>query len=284
LCPSSAPTREAQEELMKAVAAVAALLTLLLGAAVMRPPAAEAMSGRAAAEARRAELSARPSAVPPARDAATGLREIGTGGGPPASLYVPARYRSEQPMPLVLMLHGAGGTSRHALLLAQRHADRLGFILLAPKSNAPTWDVIAGRRYGADARAIDAALRQVFAEYAVDPERIAIAGFSDGASYALSLGLSNGRLFRFVIAFSPGFMAPAGRQGSPRIFVSHGVEDRVLPIDSCSRRLVPQLRQSGYAVDYREFRGGHAVSEALARTAFAGLVNTAPGTPPERSG
>ena len=30
--------------------------------------------------------------------------------------------------------------------------------------------------------------------HAVDPARIAVAGFSDGASYALSLGLTNGTL------------------------------------------------------------------------------------------
>jgi len=52
---------------------------------------------------------------------------------------------------------------------------------------------------------------------------VAIQGFSDGASYALSLGLTNGDLFTHVIAFSPGFAAPAEQRGRPRIYVSHGV-------------------------------------------------------------
>ena len=58
-----------------------------------------------------------------------------------------------------------------------------------------------------------------------------------GASYALSVGLTNGDLFSDILAFSPGFMAPAVRHGAPNIFISHGTQDTVLPIDRCSRRI-----------------------------------------------
>jgi phospholipase/carboxylesterase len=119
---------------------------------------------------------------------------------------------------------------------------------------------------------IDQALGQVFGQYAVDPERLAIAGFSDGASYALSLGLANGQLFDHVIAFSPGFMAPPRQEGSPKVFISHGVQDQVLPISRCSRRIVPQLKAAGYQVTYREFAGGHAVPEELSRRAFEAVA------------
>jgi predicted esterase len=34
---------------------------------------------------------------------------------------------------------------------------------------------------------------------------LAVSGFSDGASYALSIGPANGDLFTHVMAFSPGF-------------------------------------------------------------------------------
>ena len=93
---------------------------------------------------------------------------------------------------------------------------------------------------------------------------MAVGGFSDGASYALSLGITNGDLFTHVMAFSPGFMAPAGQMGSPRIFVSHGTRDGVLPIDRCSRRIVPELEHGGYDVRYREFAGGHTISNEIA--------------------
>jgi phospholipase/carboxylesterase len=95
-----------------------------------------------------------------------------------------------------------------------------------------------------------------------------VGGFSDGASYALSLGITNGDLFTHVLAFSPGLMAPAGRTGSPRIFVSHGVRDGVLPIDRCSRSIVPELKRGGYDVLYREFDGEHSISLEIALEAI----------------
>jgi predicted esterase len=47
--------------------------------------------------------------------------------------------------------------------------------------------------------------------------------------------------------------------GQPRIFITHGVDDQVLPIERTSRRLQPRLREAGYDVVYEEFPGGHAV-------------------------
>jgi phospholipase/carboxylesterase len=78
------------------------------------------------------------------------------------------------------------------------------------------------------------------------------------------LGITNGDLFTRVLAFSPGFMAPAGQRGSPRVFISHGTHDGVLPIDSCSRRIVPRLERAGYDVRYREFDGGHTIAPEIA--------------------
>jgi LysM repeat protein len=71
------------------------------------------------------------------------------------------------------------------------------------------------------------------------------------------------------MAFSPGFVAPAPAQGCPRVFVSHGTADTVLPIDQCSRRIVPRLRQASYDVTYQEFEGPHTVPPDIAQTAVA---------------
>ncbi|HET7077939.1 MAG TPA: phospholipase, partial [Chloroflexia bacterium] len=86
-------------------------------------------------------------------------------------------------------------------------------------------------------------------------------------SYALSVGLTNGDLFTHILAFSPGFLASAGQTGTPRIFISHGIHDSVLPIDRCSRRIVPSLRDADYAVSYKEFDGPHTVPPDIARAA-----------------
>jgi phospholipase/carboxylesterase len=58
--------------------------------------------------------------------------------------------------------------------------------LLAPDSRDRTWDVILSS-FGPDVDYIDRALGSTFQRYAIDPDRIAIGGFSDGASYALPL-------------------------------------------------------------------------------------------------
>jgi phospholipase/carboxylesterase len=150
-------------------------------------------------------------------------------------------------------------------------ADTAGVILLAPQSAGMTWDVVRGH-YGPDVVLIDRALAHVFAHYAVDTTRLAIGGFSDGATYALSLGITNGDLFTHVIAFSPGFMVPVARRGAPRLFVSHGTKDQILSIDACSRRIVRRVRDGGYDVTYREFEGGHTVPPTIAREALAWLA------------
>jgi phospholipase/carboxylesterase len=191
--------------------------------------------------------------------------------GTEALLYVPSGYRPEKPAPLVLALHGAGGTAQYGLDPLHGFVDDLGFVLLALKSAGRTWDVILGG-FGADVRAIDGALGHVFGRVAVDPERIVASGFSDGASYALSLGITNGDLFGRIVAFSPGFARPAAQHGAPHVFVSHGTRDSVLPIDACSRRLVPRLRSAGYPVEYREFDGGHTVPPRIALEAARWMV------------
>jgi phospholipase/carboxylesterase len=196
--------------------------------------------------------------------APVGLQPLMLGAARDSYMYVPVGYQTERSAPLVLLLHGAGGHAQQGLELLRNLADTTGIILLAPASRERTWDLLVDRRYGPDATMIDQALEQTFSRYAVDPARLAIGGFSDGASYALSLGITNGDLFTHVIAFSPGFMAPAGRRGSPHVFVSHGTRDGVLPINLCSRKIVPQLKRSDYEVRYREFDGGHTIPPEIA--------------------
>jgi predicted esterase len=219
-------------------------------------------------------LQARPTQTPPPA-APVGLLTLGLDRAPSdIYLYVPAGYQTENPSPLVLLLHGAGEDARDGLAQLRGQADEAGLILLALSSCGPTWDSILGRgRYGPDIVAIDRALGQTFSRYAVDPTRVAVGGYSDGASYALSLGIANGDLFSHVLAFSPGFLAPTGQMGSPRIFVSHGTQDGWLPIDSCSRRIIPQLERAGYEVRYYEFEGGHVVPPGIAQEAANWFAN-----------
>ena len=217
-------------------------------------------------EAEAGRLLSRPGSA--SASAPHGLHRLGLEAGRDGQLYVPRGYRAERPAPLVLMLHGAGGSADHGLAPLLALAEEYGLILLAPDSRGRTWDLLIGG-YGADVEYIDRALAQAFGRYAVDPSRLAVEGFSDGASYALSLGLTNGDLFSHVLAFSPGFLAPATQRGRPRIYVSHGVADQVLPIEACSRRIAPTVRRAGYDLRYVEFEGGHTVPPGVAREAVA---------------
>jgi phospholipase/carboxylesterase len=215
----------------------------------------------------RGRLRAR--AGPPSSNAAvsTGLHPVGLGTTRDGLLYVPAGYGEIAPAPLALTLHGAGGSARSGISHFLQLADTARVVLLAPESRGKSWDVLVGG-YGPDVEFINRTLEWAFDRLALDTRRLAITGFSDGASYALSLGLTNGDLFTHVIAFSPGFMVPASRRGKPPVFVSHGTRDRVLPIERCSRRIVPQLDRAGYRVRYREFDGPHTVPESIAREAL----------------
>ena len=203
---------------------------------------------------------------------AHGAQALGLASGRDGLLYAPKRNDAAQPAPLLVLLHGAGGQATQLVDRFAESAEARGYLILAPESRGRTWDVILGG-YGPDVAFIDRALGQVFERYAVDPKRIAIAGFSDGASYALSLGIANGDLFSDILAFSPDFMAPSRQAGEPRVFVSHGVHDGVLPIDACARPLAAKLKAGGYDLDYREFDGGHAVPPEMVTAAVARFLN-----------
>ena len=210
-------------------------------------------------------LRARPGK--PTGTIAVGEQALGVADGRDGLLYIPTSYTADRPAPLVLMLHGAGGSARGALRPFRELADDAGLVLLAPESRSTTWDAIRGD-YSVDIAFIDRALTSVFQRVAIDPARLTIEGFSDGATYAIGVGLTNGDLFPRIVAFSPGFLLPMDPHAKPRLFISHGTRDQILPIDQCSRRIVPELQRAKYDVRYREFDGPHAVPPEMAKEAI----------------
>ena len=217
--------------------------------------------------ARLGRLTVRPQAPTKAVSVQPGLSRLALASLRDGYIYAPGTYNAERPAALVVLLHGAGGDARAILPLFMRWAEAKDFLILAPDARGRTWDLIE-HTFGPDVDFLDHALTRVFERYNVDPGRIAIAGFSDGATYALTLGMANGDIFRQVMAFSPGFTAPLSQQGAPRLYVAHGTRDEVLPIGRCSRRFVPRLVRAGYDVRYREFVGGHELPEAVVEDAL----------------
>ncbi|MDQ4089584.1 MAG: alpha/beta hydrolase-fold protein [Actinomycetota bacterium] len=246
--------------------AVGVAASLLAGC---RPPASDAPPVADGAPSGPDRLQARSTAAT-AGAGPTGLQPLGLDPDRDGFVFVPSAAASGGPRPLILMLHGAGGNGRAGLAPFLDGAEDAGVILVGPDSRRQTWDAIRGG-YGADVGFINRALEQTFQRYAVDPGQVGVEGFSDGASYALGIGLANGDLFSRVIAFSPGFWPQGGTEGRPKVFVSHGTADEVLPIDRCSRRIVPALRQRGYDIRYHEFEGGHEVPAPITAEAMTWL-------------
>jgi phospholipase/carboxylesterase len=212
--------------------------------------------------------------APPTQSVATGLQPLGLGGEASSrdgKLFVPTSYSPSQPLPLVVLLHGAGGSAANWFGSYAARAEAARYLVLAPDSRFTTWDASLGTPFQIDLPFLDLALRETFKRCAVDASRIALAGFSDGASYALSVGLANGDLFNRVIAYSPGYFLDSTRRGKPKLFFSHGTADLVLPIDRASRTLVKRFRNEGYGVESVEFEGGHEVPSSISDQAFAWL-------------
>lgn len=191
-------------------------------------------------------------------------------GGRDGVVQMPTTMR-DGPAPLLLFLHGATQNGAAMLRRIGPAADAAGVVVVAPDSRDGTWDAIRGD-FGEDVAYLNEVLGFVFARLPVNPAGITLGGFSDGASYALSLGLANGDLFPRVVACSPGFIIQAPAQGRPRFFISHGRSDQILPIDRCSRVIVPRLQSMRYEVTYREFDGRHEVPPAIATEAMTWMT------------
>jgi phospholipase/carboxylesterase len=218
--------------------------------------------------------------VAPTSSVAPGVTPLGLASaiGRDGFIYAPASYSPAKRHPLLVMLHGGGGRSSSELHTPGwfQILDEFGALMLAPDSRSPfSWDLVDEGRYGPDVQFIDSALRRVFQRCNVDPARIALAGFSDGATEALGLGLMNGDLFRAVGGFSPGYFQAEYVQGHPSVFISHGMSDPVLPFTSTKTSIVPAIRALGVPVEFVEFEGGHTITVAVARQALTNVLGPA---------
>src|SRR5438067_2290157 len=126
------------------------------------------------------------------------------------TLYVPKSYKSGVPMPLLMMLHGYGG-SGEGMRSTFPLAEEFGVMVVAPESRDLTWGQSAPG-FDPDVRYLSAATRHVVDMLDIDPTHVALGGISDGAGYALSMGLAYGASFNHLMIFSGGLMIPFRRQ------------------------------------------------------------------------
>jgi predicted esterase len=210
---------------------------------------------------------------PPRASAMLGTTSPYNEGQTEAIMYVPTTYRASTPAPFVLMLHAEGAASATALDLFLPYADALGLVILAVDSSGATWDTYALDYYGPDVAFINNALVAAFNEVNIDPTRVSVGGFSDGGGYALALGLTNGALFSRVVAFTPSSLAPYASSGSPKFFISQGLNDSLVDPADGGRFISHTLISRGYAVDYVEFAGVHEVPDAIIQQGLAWMTS-----------
>ncbi|MGT2476479.1 alpha/beta hydrolase [Paraburkholderia terrae] len=196
-----------------------------------------------------------------------GRNRLGIADDRDAILFVPSDLDTRESVPLFVMFHGAGGFPEKVLPFIEEHAERDKFLVLAPHSTYATWDIVIGGS-GPDLERLDRALVEVTSRYRIDHNRLAFAGFSDGASYALSIGITNGDIASHVIAFSGGFMSVFTQEGAPKVFIAHGLADEQLPIETSGRANAAKLKAAGYDVQYIEFNGLHAIQPAITSMAI----------------
>lgn len=143
--------------------------------------------------------------------ASTNSMLTGGAGGRQYQLYVPPTLKHSEILPLLVMLHGC---AQDAQALADgskmnRIAARERFMVLYPEQNRLAnsqccwnwFDTRAGRAQR-EADSIAAAIDQVCSKHAIDPARIAIAGFSAGAGMAALLATRQPARFRAVVMHS----------------------------------------------------------------------------------
>ncbi|KAF5833484.1 phospholipase/Carboxylesterase [Dunaliella salina] len=166
-------------------------------------------------------------------------------------LFIPSTYDHKQPSPMILMLHGSDASGMNcAHLFRWEELEEHRVIMLLPDARdacGRTWDVNVGG-FGADVRFIDRALKRLFENFNIDPSKICCAGFSDGASSPVR----------------------------PKVFISHGVNDKVLDINHCSGHIAYRLESMGFpppdahqgSFIFHEFLGGHCVPTEVASRAL----------------
>lgn len=223
------------------------------------------------------ELSARPLSSP--LTLAAGKSRLDGGG----YIYRPATLPPGD-RPLLVLLHGHSHDNHQFLRMFEPWADHCGAIVFAPKARRITWDMIAKakdlqssrsaprnapKRFGDDLARVDAQLNGLFAAAPIDPKKVVLLGFSDGASYSLSVGLANPQLFSWVVALSPGFaLWPARVAHAQRVFIAHGKTDQKLAFANTRDGIVGPLRQANVPVEFREFDGDHVMVGSIIRDAL----------------
>jgi len=136
------------------------------------------------------------------------------------TIHVPNDYDGRQPLPVVIMLHGGGGTANAAIAETgwANKAEKEGFLAVFPEAmsrdpsqrssfvwNPQLWNDGSDRFYPDqkapdDVAFIDTLIDDLCSIFPVDREQIFVTGFSNGASMCFQIGA---KLSKRIAAIAP---------------------------------------------------------------------------------
>jgi phospholipase/carboxylesterase len=177
-----------------------------------------------------------------------------------AVLLTPETVHPGRRYPLVTVLHGAGRQDGLLVRACQGDPEKRQALFLIPRSVHPTWDLIAGANRP-DLDFLQHAYDLIYRRYPIDPARQALLGYSDGASYALAIGLSNPQVFCAVMGWAAGFLAIDDRRlratdRKPAVLLEYGTHDELFPFERVALPMRATLEGMGYSVEFRVDQGG----------------------------
>jgi polyhydroxybutyrate depolymerase len=163
------------------------------------------------------------------------------------SIKVPANYSSENPAPLIILLHGYGsnGLRQDSYLGFSRVADHYGFLLVAPTGtreeggrNATFWNATNACCNFFDAEVDDNAyitgiIEKMKDEYSVDASRVYLVGHSNGGFMSYELAYKNSRIIAAIASLAGASHSDSREAPDDTVHVLqiHGTDDSTIEYD-----------------------------------------------------
>lgn len=169
-------------------------------------------------------------------------------------LYIPTN-RPAGPRPALVFLHGSLGNFKTYTWVWSKLAEREGMIIIAPSYGSGNW------RYEDSQAVVSAALADAATQAEIDPDRIYLAGLSNGGLGVSHLALAQPERFRGLIFLSPVMdtqilSSPAflERWSGRPVLVFTGAADERIPL-AYVRQRVADLHAGGVAVTEKIYPG-----------------------------
>jgi predicted esterase len=147
-------------------------------------------------------------------------------------LFLPDVTGDDQ-LPCLMFLHGMGGNRKSYLWVLSRMSTHMKCAVIAPTFGLGNWD-----KAGSAELVVDVA-REALATHPLDPERLFLLGYSNGAMGVTRAAVKQPELFRGLIYLSPiiedGFFSSSellARARDRRVLFLHGGRDRRIPRSS----------------------------------------------------